>query len=112
MPTLGSLFSGVGGIDLGFEGAPHHRDRVFVVAHAHSDGEPLRRLHAEVARLCTDARRAQMPWRNPYVGAVRVDDGVPRDMAAIRAFGNAASPEVVALAAEAMNNVGLFSRGG
>ena len=38
-------------------GAKHDRRRVFVVAYPHGNGELLRAVNAEVARLCADPER-------------------------------------------------------
>lgn len=75
-------------------GAPHHRDRVFLVAHADRESQPLRALHAQMARIRPDAGRIGNPWRDPFRGAVRVADGVPGGMERARANGNAVSPVV------------------
>lgn len=37
-------------------GAPHDRPRVLLVAHANREGEPLRAVYAEVARLCAPSK--------------------------------------------------------
>jgi DNA (cytosine-5)-methyltransferase 1 len=75
-------------------GAPHDRDRVFVVAHANRDGEPLRTVHAEVARILSDAGRLERTWRDPFCGPVRMDDGISGGMERTGAVGNAVSPVV------------------
>jgi DNA (cytosine-5)-methyltransferase 1 len=82
-------------VPAGSRGAPHKRPRVLVVAHANGDGEPLRAIHAEVARLCPIPRGGGH-WREPFTGAVRVADGVPGrlDGARRHALGNAVVPQV------------------
>lgn len=69
-------------------GAPHNRDRIFVVAHADGYGEPVVAIHEEVARMCP------LPVRSGYWGVaepdhLRVDDGLPGRMDRLRACGNA-----------------------
>lgn len=73
-------------------GAPHHRERIFVVADADPEGESLRALDAEVARVCADAGRSRGPWRHPFAGPVRLAHGVSPGMGAVRAYGNAVAP--------------------
>lgn len=80
-------------LSAGSFGAPHKRPRVVVVAHADSDGEPLRAFHAEVAGL-RPVPRGSGYWREPFTGAVRVDDGTPYRMVRLRAVGNSVVPFV------------------
>ena len=83
-------------------GAPHHRDRVFVVAYAHTEGEPLRPIDAEVAGLQALAGRLGSHWRNAFTGPVRLADGVPGRLdggrRAVAAFGNAVVPQCAEVA--------------
>lgn len=83
-------------VSAGSFGAPHKRPRVLVVAHADSEGEPLRAIHEEVARLRPLPRGGGGHWRQPFTGAVRVDDGLPGglDGRRRRALGNAVVPQV------------------
>jgi DNA (cytosine-5)-methyltransferase 1 len=80
-------------LSAGYVGAPHARPRGFVVAHADGEGEPLRAVDAEMARLRTLPGEA-WPWPDPD-GALDLDDGVPSRMADLRALGNAVVPQVV-----------------
>ena len=77
----------------GSVGAPHKRPRIFVVAYADSEGEPLGALHETVAGVRPLSRRSG-PWRSPPSGGFRVDDGVPRGMDRCRVLGNAVVPHV------------------
>lgn len=72
-------------------GAPHERPRVFLVAHADSQGKPLRAVDAEVAgvRALSECRR---DWGSTPPGGFRVDDGVPAGLDRLRALGNAVVP--------------------
>ena len=95
-------------------GAPHRRDRVFVVAHTNSESEPGRAPHASTQRLmvqdangerlegselqrqfeCFSERPSHSSWWavEPPVG--RVADGVPERMGQLHALGNAVVPQV------------------
>jgi DNA (cytosine-5)-methyltransferase 1 len=74
-------------------GAHHHRPRVFVVADADRQSEPLRALDAEVARLrALPVSRGY--WRDTPPGIFRVADGLPGAMDRNRGIGNAVSPIV------------------
>ena len=77
----------------GSRGAPHPRPRVFVVAHADSEGESLRAIHAEVAGL-RPVPGARGHWRQPLTGPVRVADGLPARVDRLRGLGNAVVPQV------------------
>lgn len=67
-------------------GAPHGRDRVFVVAHADRQGEPLRALHEEVARI-RPVSGAVRDGRPSPPGGFRVDDGTTSGMDRCRVVG-------------------------
>ena len=80
-------------LSAGSLGAPHRRPRLFVVAHANGEGEPLRAIHAQVARL-SPVSRADGHWRSSPPGGFRVDDGVTAGMDRCRVLGNAVVPDV------------------
>lgn len=73
-------------------GYPHHRDRVFVVAYAHGDREPLRAVHATLARVRADAGRVGAGVRASCTEALARADGFPAGLA--RLPGNAVVPDV------------------
>lgn len=81
-------------------GAPHHRDRVFVLAHADAHGQRLRTIHEALARISETSGRSRGPWRDAFTGVVRLADGVPGRMGAVRAYGNAVSPPVARIVGE------------
>lgn len=81
-------------------GAPHGRDRVFLVADAHGNGQRLREVHAQVARLCAHARRLRGEWRSAVLERVGDDDGLSMRMAT--ALGNAVVPQVATVIARAI----------
>ena len=79
-------------------GAPHPRDRWWVVAHADGDSKPRLPVHVEVAESSSIPPMAL--WREDYSRSVGVDDGGSSRMDRLRSIGNAQSPQVAALAWE------------
>jgi len=73
-------------------GYPHHRDRVFVVAYAHGQGEPLRAVHATMASVREAAGRDGSRTRASCAEAVARANGLPAGLA--RLPGNAVVPDV------------------
>lgn len=71
-------------------GAPHERPRWWLLADANRDGELLRSVHAEMARL-SPADVAQQ-WARLPGDVLGVDDGIPRRMDRLRTLGNAVVP--------------------
>ena len=78
-------------LSAGTFGAAHKRPRVFVVAHADIQGEPLRAIHAEVARIRPLPRRSDA---HPLPRAMGMGDGIPDRMDRLHALGNAVVPSV------------------
>lgn len=76
-------------------GAPHERQRWWLLADADGDPEPAFALHGEVARVSP----APHPdwWREPLGRVVDVVHGVPRELA-LTALGNAVVPAQAELA--------------
>ncbi len=83
-------------------GGPHHRDRVFLVAHADQNSECLHAIDAQMARLRADAARLWNVWRDPFPGPFRLDDGLPRRMGEVRGYGNAVVPQCAELVGTAI----------
>lgn len=81
-------------LSAGTFGAPHRRPRCFVVAHPDGDGQPLRALNAEVARL-RPLPRGGRDWRCPPPGGFRMADGLPGGVDRLHAVGNSVVPAVV-----------------
>lgn len=79
-------------VPAGSRGAPHRRPRVLVVADAHSQGEPLRAIHAEVAGL-RPIPRGDGDWTD-RPASLGVVDGLPDRMDRLRSLGNAVVPQV------------------
>lgn len=82
-------------VPAGSRGAIHPRPRVLVVANSDGQGESLRAIHAEVARV-RPLPRGSGHWGQPYTGTLRVVDGSARgvDGARRKAIGNAVVPQV------------------
>jgi DNA (cytosine-5)-methyltransferase 1 len=72
-------------------GAPHGRDRTFVIAHADGERESRCTVHAEVALMRTAAGLVRY-WGDAPPGGFRLADGVPRRMERNRQYGNAVMP--------------------
>lgn len=81
-------------VSAGTFGAPHKRPRCFVVANANGDGESLRSLHEEVARL-RPLPRGGRDWRCPPPGGVRMANGLPNGVDRLHALGNSVVPAAV-----------------
>lgn len=81
-------------------GLTHDRDRVFVVANADREGEPLRALHAAMASVRASTGRDREAERSACRAAVRRDDGLPAHLA--RLPGNSVSPVVSELIGRAI----------
>jgi DNA (cytosine-5)-methyltransferase 1 len=81
-------------------GAPHDRPRIYLVAHADRDSEPLRAVHAEVARLCAPSGF----WRD-QPDPMGVDDGLPARVDRLHALGNAIVPQCAELVFRAIRAV-------
>ena len=76
-------------------GAPHKRDRAWIVArHPDRNGQPGVAVDDEAPRM----QGVEAPWSAGLPGALRVDDGVASRMDRLRAIGNGQVPAVVALA--------------
>jgi DNA (cytosine-5)-methyltransferase 1 len=78
-------------------GAPHPRERVFVVAYPHGvNGSQRMAFQSQHQRPLQTGNDQQSPrfWMEPYPRVARVADGLPRRMDSIRAIGNSVSPQV------------------
>lgn len=81
-------------------GAPHHRDRVFVLAHADSHGQCLRAVDAAISEVRAHPGRAREAVRSACAAAVARDDGLPAGLA--RLPGNAVAPYVAEVIGRAL----------
>jgi len=80
-----------------YAGAPHARERMFVLAWADGESKSALAQHAEVAGVPAVAGAAG-DRRAPPPGVLGVADGVPGEMDRLRLLGNSAEPPLVALA--------------
>lgn len=80
-------------------GAPHHRPRYWLVAHANSQSESRCAKHGEVASLC---RLPSVDWWEDDPHPLGMDDGLAYRMDRLRAIGNGQVPAVARAAWEAM----------
>ena len=76
-------------------GAPHSRDRLYLIAHTHTDGEPTFPEYEALARVRPDARALWDRWP-ALPGDLRM---APRlssrlDLARLQALGNSAMPSI------------------
>lgn len=85
-------------LDVALPERQRKRERFILVAHADGEGESLRAVDAEVARVSEAGRRA---WRDQSV-PMGVADGIPRRMDRLRALGNAVPPHMIELIGRAI----------
>lgn len=86
-------------IPASYVGAPHVRDRVWITAYPHDDGQPTRSIHDEAQRLQA-TRGVHWPSYGEFVG---VDDGLSETLdARIIALGNAVVPDIPELIGRAI----------
>lgn len=82
-------------------GAPHRRERLWIVAHSHDSGHRRGRVDAQVAGAPSPSGARAIPRGAPWWPvdlAARVDDGVAHRMDRVRTTGNGQVPRVAALA--------------
>jgi DNA (cytosine-5)-methyltransferase 1 len=73
-------------------GAPHRRDRVFVIANAYDQGKPTVSKYAETLELSNNADSVRNSWLPPPT-LLRMDDGVSGGLDRLRVLGNAVVPQ-------------------
>jgi len=90
-------------------GAPHRRDRLWVISYPHSVGTQIqdqRVISAEqIARCFSETRGISGGPRQPWAtepGVGRVADGIPARLDRLRCLGNAVVPQVAELIARAI----------
>lgn len=85
-------------------GAPHTRERLFVLAHADDEGEPAFPVDAQVGGVSSLAAMGRH-WRDTEPSTLRVADGASREMDRLRALGNAVVPQCAEVIGRAIREV-------
>ena len=83
-------------------GAPHRRDRIWIVAYPNNDGESVSKINAEAPRL--QIALTNGGWRR-WEGKpedVRMDDGLFNGLDRLKALGNAVVPQIPELIGRAI----------
>lgn len=75
-------------------GAPHRRDRIWIVAYPNNDGESTRKINAEASRLQIVITNGGWRRWDGKPEDVRMDDGIPNRMDRLKALGNAVVPQI------------------
>ena len=78
-------------------GAPHTRERLFILAYANGNGESVGAFDAETPRLPETTVSVRDGWP-PAPERLRMDDGVSAGLDRLRCLGNAVVPQQAALA--------------
>lgn len=74
-------------------GAPHCRDRVFIVAYMQSTNGTKNQRQRLCNRILSQQPR-RVPWRPSYAGVCRGNDGIPSWMDRLTSCGNAVVPQI------------------
>jgi DNA (cytosine-5)-methyltransferase 1 len=116
------------GIPASFLGAPHGRDRIWIIAYPNNEGEPVSSVHDEARRLPADgdAVHPERAWTEVSVHLARawwqqerlswdrvwpdedspmgvgVDDGLPERLDRLKSLGNAVVPQIPELIGNAI----------
>lgn len=69
-------------------GQDHIRSRIYFAGHTNGKGKSVGPVNVEMAR---------MPWNKDKPGSMVLENGLPTDMAQLRAFGNALVPQLAAI---------------
>jgi len=82
-------------------GAPHRRDRVWIIAYRNSDGDcqPVVSVDAEASGVSGTGRGH---WRSPQPVVLGVGNGLPGDLDRLRQLGNSIVPQIATLLGQAI----------
>lgn len=76
-------------------GAPHRRDRIWIVAYPHNNGESIGKINAETPRVQIAITNGGWRRWDGKPQDVRMDDGIPNGMDRVKALGNAVVPQIL-----------------
>jgi DNA (cytosine-5)-methyltransferase 1 len=74
-------------------GAPHKRERCFVIAYSYGHSKSVGAFHEKARELHQIANLGRRDWGAPPPGALGVDDGVLGSLDRLMAYGNAVVPQ-------------------
>jgi DNA (cytosine-5)-methyltransferase 1 len=77
-------------------GAPHQRDRLWIIAHPNTQEGGCNTIKAIFTEDFMPRRNSSKTWRSPVPDISRVDDGLPNRMDRLGALGNSIVPQVAA----------------
>ena len=75
-------------------GAPHRRDRIWIVAYPNYQGQSISTVDAETQRLQIIIKNGEWSRWAGKPADVRMDDGLPNGMDKLKALGNAVVPQI------------------
>ena len=75
-------------------GAPHRRDRIWIVAYPNYEGQSISTVDAETQRLRIIIKNGEWSRWAGKPADVRMDDGLPNGMDRLKALGNAVVPQI------------------
>lgn len=75
-------------------GAPHRRERVWIIAYMPDANDPKNERPGVRGRILSVQPR-RVPWQPSYAGIRRGNDGIPEAMDRLHALGNAVVPQIV-----------------
>ena len=90
-------------------GADHRRDRVWIVANAHSQGLQASRQRGETTQTESPSDAPSFPRREAYPGLLREVHGIPSRVDRIKSLGNSIVPQV---AEQILKGIAAIERGG
>lgn len=83
-------------------GAPHRRDRIWIVAYPHNKGESIGKINAKAQRVQIAVTNGGWRRWDGKPQDVRMDDGIPNGMDRLKALGNAVVPQIPELIGRAI----------